>query len=53
MRASIERALQALPHPKHGIVLHATELGGPVYVRMGFQYISFVELYVHKSAIAQ
>ena len=50
MRASIERALQAMPHPKHGIVLHATELGWPVYARMGFKDISYVEMYVPKPA---
>ncbi len=48
MRASIERALETLPQRKHGIVLHASELGRPVYERMGFKEISHVEMYVHK-----
>jgi hypothetical protein len=48
MRASIERALQAIPHPKYGIVLHATEAGRPVYTHMGFKDISYVEMYASK-----
>ena len=48
MRASIERALQAMSRPKYGIVLHATEMGRPVYTRMGFKDISWVEIYVYK-----
>ena len=50
MRASIERALQAMPHPKHGIVLHTTEAGRSLHARMGFKDISYVEIYVPKPA---
>ena len=48
MRASIERAWAIAPCTKHGIVLHATELGRPVYERMGFKAISHVEMYIYK-----
>ena len=48
MRASIERALQAMPRPKYGIVLHTTEEGRSVHARMGFKDISYIEIYVHK-----
>jgi hypothetical protein len=50
MRASIERALKTLPPTKYGIVLHASELGRPLYAQMGFKDISYIEMYIHKPA---
>ena len=49
MRSSIERTLETVPLNALGIVLHATELGRPVYLRMEFEDVSSIEIFVHKS----
>jgi len=48
LRASIERALQTWPNKKYGVVLHASEMGRSIYTCMGFQDISYIEIFVYK-----